>query len=220
MKNVKAFILMASMAFVFTSCAEDEKIQAERVINEFTTYVDSLAQVSTLALTENWSDIEEEVLTKKIDAEIALGTLDNKLELSQKFKASSDKYEAFKIKLYADIQKMEAQKAKSALRASLFKGRSIDDDRNFSWVNKDNILDTYESFVNTASENKENYTREEWDEIKMLYEALDTRKNTVEKEGLTSADNLKIAGLKVRFATFFKIHRATAKSNENANAKL
>jgi hypothetical protein len=39
------------------------------------------------------------------------------------------------------------------------------------------------------------YTREDWDEIKVLYEALDTRKNTVEKD-LASSDNMKIAGKK------------------------
>ena len=51
-------------------------------------------------------------------------------------------------------------------------------------------------FINS----KKSEWREDWDEIKLLYEALDSRKNTVEKQGLTSKDNMKIAGLKLKFA--------------------
>jgi hypothetical protein len=40
--------------------------------------------------------------------------------------------------------------------------------------------------------NKDKYSREDWDEIKLMYEALDSRKNTVEKEGLSSEDNRKL----------------------------
>src|SRR5690606_25653732 len=132
---------------------------------------------------------------------------------------SSAKYEEFKANLIAEKQKADAANYKAKVRSSLFGGQEVNDDMSFAWVNKDNILQTYETFVNTASDNKDNYTREEWDEIKLLWEALDTRKNTVEKEGLSSSDNLKIAGLKTRFATFFKANRISAKSEENAEAK-
>ena len=66
--------------------------------------------------------------------------------------------------------------------------------------------------------NKDNYTREDWDEIKVLYEALDTRKNAVEKD-LSGSDNLKIAGLKVRFASIKATHRGGTKGAENEAAK-
>ena len=105
------------------------------------------------------------------------------------------------------------------MRSSLFKGVVIKEDMSFDWVNKDNILSVYDHFVTTATKNKDSYTREQWDDIKMMYEGLDTRKNTVEKEGLTSADNLKIAGLKIQFATMYKINRIGAKAEENQEAK-
>lgn len=62
------------------------------------------------------------------------------------------------------------------------------------------------------------YTREDWDEIKVLYEALDTRKNEVEKD-LSGSDNLKIAGLKVKFAAIKATHRAGTKGTENQDSK-
>jgi hypothetical protein len=49
-------------------------------------------------------------------------------------------------------------------------------------VNATNILGVYDQFVNTVKDNKDNYSREDWDEIKLMYEALDSRKNTVEKK--------------------------------------
>jgi hypothetical protein len=52
-----------------------------------------------------------------------------------------------------------------------------------------------------------------------MYEALDNRKNTVEKEGLSSEDNMKIAGLKVKFAPMLKVNRIGAKGEEQAEAK-
>ena len=52
-----------------------------------------------------------------------------------------------------------------------------------------------------------------------MYEALDSRKNTVENEGLSSSDNMKIASLKVKFAPTYTINRTGAKSEENAEAK-
>lgn len=104
-------------------------------------------------------------------------------------------------------------------RKTFFDGKEIGDDMNFDWVNKDNIVSVYDLFVTTASKNKDSYSREDWDEIKLMYEALDTRKNTVEKEGLTSSDNLKIAKLKLKFAPMYTLNRMGAKSEENAEAK-
>lgn len=108
---------------------------------------------------------------------------------------------------------------KEELRKALLGEEHIGEDLTFNWVNKDNILQVYENFVNTVQQNKESYSREDWDEIKLLYEALDSRKNTVEKEGLSSKDNLKIAALKTEFAPMYTINRMTAKAEENAEAK-
>jgi hypothetical protein len=77
----------------------------------------------------------------------------------------------------------------------------------------------YQQFVDTVENNKDAYSREDWDEVKLMYEALDSRKNTVEKEGLTSADNNKIAGLKLKFAPMYTLNRMGAKSGEMKRAK-
>ncbi len=219
MKNLKSLFVASIVAATFVSCADEKKTQAEKAVNNYTAYIDSVSNVASEDLAEKWDDVENAYIAKKIEAESALENLEDRAELDRKLDESSAKYEEFKANLIAEKQKMEAANYKAKVRSSLFVGQQIGDDMNFDWVNKDNILQTFETFVNTASDNKDNYSREEWDEIKLLWEALNTRKNTVEKEGLSSSDNLKIAGLKTRFATFFKINRMSAKSTENAEAK-
>jgi hypothetical protein len=82
----------------------------------------------------------------------------------------------------------------------LFGEGKIGDDMNFDWVNATNILGVYDQFVNTVKDNKDNYSREDWDEIKLMYEALIAEKIRLKKRGLSSSDNGKIASLKLTFA--------------------
>ena len=74
-------------------------------------------------------------------------------------------------------------------------------------------------FFEAYKNNKEGFSREDYDEIKLMYEALDTRKNTVEKEGLSSSDNADISSIKMKFGPMFKVNRVGAKSREGSEAK-
>lgn len=129
---------------------------------------------------------------------------------------SSDKYELYKANYLAQNSK---KATKSTVRKALFNSNDIGDDMNFKWVKKTNILSVYDNFVTRVEKNKDAYSREDWDEIKLLYEALDTRKNAVEKEGLLSSDNTKIAKLKIKFASIYTLNRMGSKAKENSEAK-
>ncbi len=107
---------------------------------------------------------------------------------------------------------------RQVLRNRLFGEGKIGNDMQFSFVTADNIHGIYKNFVNTVADNKNSYTREDWDEINVLYEALDTRKNAIEKD-LATNDNLKIAALKIRFASIAATHRGGTKVKENSDAK-
>jgi hypothetical protein len=129
------------------------------------------------------------------------------------------KYEDYKVEVTAEKDRMNRENATLNIRKTLLGDSYTGGDLTFDWVNKSNILSVYDNLVNTVEKNKDSYSREDWDEIKLIYEALDTRKNTVENEGLTSSDNLKIAGLKIKFAAISTTNRIGAKSEENADAK-
>ncbi|MFL9832158.1 DUF6565 domain-containing protein [Flavobacterium sp. ST-87] len=214
MKNLNKFLVLAAIAVFMSSCKDEKKEMADKKVDQFKSYVDSISNVAAEETSENWESIEAKYEQTKMEAEEALNNLENKAEKEADMDKIATKYEEYKAEV---VQKRNAM-FRENLRSTLFTEK-ISEDMSFAWVNKDNIADVYSHFVDTVDKNKDTYNREEWDEIKLLYEALDTRKNTVEKEGLSSKDNIKISGLKIKFATMYRINRATAKSDENAEAK-
>lgn len=223
MKNTKLFLGIALVALVFVSCKDEKETQAQKNIDTYVVYVDSLDDVDVMEAKENWSAIEENYQMRSAEADAALADLKDKAAAQERIDASRIKYLELKAKVETDM-KTELQgntsvSPKQQLRNALFGVGKIGDDMNFDWVNASNIHSVYQQFIHTAENNKDNYSREDWDEVKLMYEALDSRKNTVEKEGLTSEDNRKIAGLKFKFAPMLKVNRMGAKSAEMKEAK-
>jgi hypothetical protein len=179
-------------------------------------YVDSLNNVALADLKADWDSIENDHERRKVAAEVALQDLEDRQELEGKISVSSEKYEMYKASYLAQHPKTAT---KSPIRVALFGSEDIGDDMTFMWVNKDNILRVYDNFTSTVEKNKDAYSREDWDEIKLYYEALDTRKNTVENEGLSGSDNMKIASIKFKFAPMLKANRMGSKAEENSDAK-
>ncbi|MEW5677280.1 DUF6565 domain-containing protein [Flavobacterium enshiense] len=219
MKNVKFYITVVTVAAVMISCKDEKKENADKNVSNYAAYVDSVSKIDTKTATENWEEIDAAATLKKSEAEASITEVSDKSQYEAKITASSNKYDEFRVILEAEKQKSVTADNKKTIRQSLFGGMEIGDDMNFNWVTKDNIASVYDNFVTTVSNNKDSYSREDWDEIKLLYEALDAHKNTVEKNGLSGKDNLKIAGLKVKFSTLYRTSRVGAKSEENAAAK-
>ncbi|MEP7256221.1 MAG: hypothetical protein ABI666_10640 [Ferruginibacter sp.] len=225
MKKTYLIIAAAVISIGFTACngANDEAKQDAASLNQ---YVDSVENLAPVYTTENWTAIDNGYQERAMKAEKNLAALD----AAEKTKAeeSKAKYATLKAKYEANIKESEAKAKMEAtttspnfrqvLRSKLFGEGKIGDDMKFEYVTGDNILGVYKNFVNAVADNKNNYTREDWDEINVLYEALDTRKNVVEKD-LKTSDNLKIAGLKIRFASIASTHRGGTKVKENTESK-
>ncbi|MFA5298074.1 MAG: hypothetical protein WC389_07680 [Lutibacter sp.] len=219
MKKSNLFLGLALVSLVFTSCKDEKVTQAEKSVDTYVVYVDSISNVEAAQVKTNWQAINDSYQIRVSEAESALDVVKEKEKAQERIDASKAKFEALKAQMEADMQAEAAANSKQTLRNALFGEGKIGDDMNFSWVNKDNILAVYQNFVDAAEKNKDNYSREDWDEVKLLYEALDSRKNTVEKEGLTSPDNRKIAGLKLKFAPMLTFNRMGAKNEEMKEAK-
>lgn len=211
---------IAVIALGFTSCKDEKAVQAEKTVDTYVMYVDSLGNVASEDAKANWQGIEATYQLRSGDAQAALANIKDNAEAQERLDAATAKYEALKAKYEAEMQeKAMAANPKQQLRNALFGEGKIGDDMSFTWVNKDNILGVYQQFVSTVETNKDAYSREDWDEVKLMYEALDSRKNTVEKEGLSGEDNRKIAGLKLKFAPMYTLNRMGAKSGEMKKAK-
>ncbi|MBA0884032.1 hypothetical protein [Flavobacterium undicola] len=224
MKSTNLLLGVAVIALGFTSCKDEKEEQAEKTVDMYVVYADSLGNVAPADAGENWQGIEATYQVKSEAAEAALADLKDKEKAQLRIDASRAKYEELKAKVDAEMAVKQAAatapvNSKQQLRDALFGQGKIGDDMDFSWVNKDNILSVYRQFIHTSENNKDKYSREDWDEIKLMYEALDSRKNTVEKEGLSSSDNREIAGLKFKFAPMLKVNRMGAKAGEMKRAK-
>ena len=220
--KIKNLVLgLAVIAMGFVSCKSEEETNAEKTVDTYVVYVDSLGNVSSTDAKTNWAEIEADYQRRTAEAEAALANMKDKTEAQKRLDDSRARYEALKAKVQQEMaaDQPAAATGGSGLRTTLFPGGAVGDDMKFEWVNKDNIREVYENFVETVQDNKDKYSREDWDEIKLLYEALDTRKNTVEKEGLSSSDNRKIAAAKLKFAPMYTTNRMGAKSEENQEAK-
>jgi hypothetical protein len=217
MKKLKLTFAILVALVAFSSCKDEKQEKAEKSLHAYSNYIDSLSNVEQQKAAENWAVIENDYARLKSEAEVSLANATDKTKLQDSLDIASLRYEEFKTNILAE--KAKDTDPKTIKYKNLFGPNYVSDDMKFNWVNKDNILSVYDNFVNTVQKNKDSYSREDWDEIKLVYEALDSRKNTVEKEGLSSHDNNKIAGLKLKFAPMYTLNRMGAKSEENAAAK-
>lgn len=230
MTKTKLLIAAAIVSVGFTACNTENK-EAKQSVETLNVYVDSIENATPVYTTENWTAINNGYQERAAIAEKNMAALS--AEEKAKADASKAKYEALKAKYELAMKEQEVKTLQSAnatanangasnfrkvLRDRLFGEGKIGDDMQFAFVTGDNILSVYKNFVNVVDDNKNKYTREDWDEINVLYEALDTRKNAVEKD-LKTADNLKIAGLKIKYAAINATHRGGTKVKENAEAK-
>ena len=225
MTKTKLLIAAAIVSVGFTACNNENK-EAKQDAEMLNMYVDSVENATPVYTVANWTAINDGYQERALKAEKNLAALSEAEKA--KADASKAKYEALKAKYELAIKEQEMKAAmqpantapnfRKVLRDRLFGEGKIGDDMQFAFVTGANILGIYQNFVDVVADNKNTYSREDWDEINVLYEALDNRKNAVEKD-LKTADNLKIAGLKIRFASIASTHRGGTKVKENAEAK-
>lgn len=212
MKKIQIIITSGILLFAITSCKDIEKEQVSSSVDNYETYVDSITSLSYEEAQPNWDDIGSTVEVRKREAENQIQRVEKKSDYQNQINLTSEKFVEYRETFLTTKQEKDLTSHPSqALRNSLFKNQVIGSDLNFNSINKDNILNVYDYFVTTVINNRDSYSTEQWKEIKSLYEALDERKNVVEKEGLSNDDNLKIAALKLKFAPLYKIENLESK---------
>ena len=221
MKKIKLVMTVAFVITGFIACKNSPTIAQQDAMN-LNNYVDSVENLTPVYTAVYWAELDNGYklrLNKTNDTKATL-------EVSDKTKVEESEAQYAVLKNTYEIKIKETEKTavittpdyRQSLRNNLFGEGMIGTDMNFGFATANNLLSIYRKFVNTVDENKNNYSREDWDEIKVLYEALDTRKNTVEKQ-LPDGDNTKIAGLKIKFSAIKATHRGGTKGEENKAAK-
>ncbi|MES2691702.1 MAG: hypothetical protein V4658_14950, partial [Bacteroidota bacterium] len=204
MKKVTQIFMIAAVAGM-AACGGKNK-GAEQSVRDLDVYVDSVERdhVNYYSDDNYWSSVDAKYEEKRQQIEAKSEQMDEKLKAE--YAQLQTEYAALKEKYTAEKAKAKATNYRTVLRNSLFGEGVIGDDMSFNFMTGANAKSVYETFVNTVSTNKDTYSREDWDEIKVLYEAMDTRKNSIEKE-LSGSDNRSIAAEKIRFATIKATNR-------------
>ncbi len=216
-KIMKKLTLMLAVFVALSACKQTPKVSSTTDVKN---YVDSVNAVTPEYTVAYWTSIDEGYKERAYRAKADSANLND--EQRRELEESEVKYNELKAKYEAEIQKNnennpEVKRAK--VRTTLFGEGKVGTDMGFTWVDKNNILNVYTNFVDAVKANQETFSREDWDEVKVLYEALDTRKNVVEKEGIATEDNLKIAKKKIEFSAINAMERPMTKVEENMDAK-
>jgi hypothetical protein len=217
MKKINLMITAAILVTGFTACKGPET-EAQKDAENLNYYVDSVGNLAPVYTAAYWAELDNGYRVRVTRADNTMA----ELEASDKAKLEESKAQYAALKTSYEIKIKETEIVtpdfRMVLRNQLFGEGVVGSDMGFGFATAENLLSIYRNFVNTVDDNKNNYSREDWDEIKVLYEALDTRKNTVEKD-LPKGDNNKIAGLKIRFSAIKATHRGGTKGAENQAAK-
>ena len=139
MKNLKVILGILTVAVGVTSCKNEDQKQAEKTVEKYQMYVDSISKVAQKDAIENWENIEAKYIEAKAEAEIAIEKAENKEELSAQVNDYSMKYDEFKTTVVAEKSKMDATAGTSKIRMSLLGNSAVGNDMQFAWVTKDNI---------------------------------------------------------------------------------
>ncbi len=212
MKSTQYLVLLGIAASSLIAC-ENNSAKDERIASDIDNYVDSVSTNVSNFSKETWDDISASYAAKK--AELKADGRELSAEAKEELNEAEQKFEALRAKFESNIK---ASSNKQSMRDELFGTGKVGNDMSFNWVTASNAKDVYTNFVKTVEANKERYSREDWDEIKLLYEALDNRKNEIEKD-LSGPDNREIAKQKVKFVGIKAVNRLTAKVDENTDSK-
>lgn len=221
MKTVNKVLTSAVVVASLVAC-ESANTEANKNADKVIIYVDSIQNLTPEYTSAYWSSLDKGYQDRVVVVQADMDKLDT--ESRAKLDESIAKYNALKASYENNIREREQALAsasadyKIALRNSLFGEGVIGSDMQFNYVTGKNLYDVYKRFVNSVQDNKDKYSREDWDEIKVLWEALDTRKNVVEKDA-PNGDNTRIGALKIKFGTIKALNRPGTKAEENKEAK-
>lgn len=217
-------VIIAAFAVVALVACNNANKDQERMaqVENLQRWIDSVKAANTAYDSSTWVALDGEY--NAASASLTADQSDLKEEEKAKLEASQKSWEEYKAAYIAKMNESKAStttesmgfndEAKMKVAKNIFGEVAMTSAMDFSWVNASNILSTYNGFYERFKANQDTYNADELDYIKALYEALDARKNEVEKEkAFKGSDNVKIAQTKVKFASLFSTDKVGAKSD-------
>jgi len=208
MKKIISGFIAILIITGFVACNDNK---GNTAVTNLENYVDSVGKIDRDYSDDNWAIINTGYETRVSEAEKSDLDADQKA----KVEASKSKYETIRTKYVASVEKAKPVVTevswKQKIRDNAFGAGKVSDDMSFAYVTADNVADVYNAFVDYTRDNRKEFSIEDWDELKALYEALDAKKESLNKD-IKTADNVRIAPRKAEFTGLYKVGRAVAKA--------
>ena len=74
MKNLKLTLGLVALAAIFTSCKDENQEMAQKSVDSYEKYVDSVSNVAQAEAAANWDAIQADFEKMKMDAESSVAT--------------------------------------------------------------------------------------------------------------------------------------------------
>ncbi|WP_278020655.1 hypothetical protein [Flavobacterium ginsengisoli] len=85
MKNIKIATGIALLVLGLTSCKDEKQEKAQKTVDNYVVYVDSVKNVAAADLKDNWKSVEAEYDRRSQEAQAALADIkDNALQQQRK----------------------------------------------------------------------------------------------------------------------------------------
>src|SRR3970040_1685512 len=117
MKSRNLLLGAAVIALGFTSCKDEKATEAEKKVDTYVVYVDSIGNVAEADAKTNWEAIDASYQMRISDAEAALENLKDKEKAQERIDASKAKYEALKAKMQADMDAVQDEVATTTVNS-------------------------------------------------------------------------------------------------------
>lgn len=202
-KAIILALLCITGTLIFSSCEKKKS----RSYDDYASYVNSRIDSADRYYDREWNELESEYDMKKSAVERDMKDMDEKSKAE--YNRLEERWNNFKTSYSERRGKL------STLRTAIVPAGVQAD---FSNVSGSQLYGVYKHFVDYVDAHKESFDREQWDEVKLIWERLDAHKNTVEKD-LPKGDNGKIAKEKLRYNGIRLFERGSAKAKENEEAK-
>jgi hypothetical protein len=206
---LKVLLVFGLLAFVACS----DKQNSNRTYEDFKNYVIDRTDQAEKYFDKEWSELEAEYNEKRIKAEEKIDEWSD--ETRSEFASLKSDWEEFKERYEAEHMRRNAVPELTVLEGALLPSGIKGNMQN---VNAANIVDVHAHFVNYVEAHKDALSQEQWKYVEGIWEALNTRKNEVEKD-ITTDDNIKIAEWKVKYGTIKAINRPTAEAGGSSTEK-
>lgn len=190
------------------SCGGGEH-QKDKDVESFRIFVTEL-KAKNDEITDNWDEVEQKYQAKvdkieKKEAELESSLKEEYEQLKKDYAELKAKHEAHHV-----VEDNVSEGSLNDLYATILTNEG---DMDMSGVTSENIVSVYNNFVEIVKLHKNDYTREDWDEVDVLWDALNKRKNELE-DNLTSEDKLEIGEEKVEYGACKATNKLPAKSEE------